>query len=158
MIPPRPDKTFGDPASSPTNIISVPPRLDKTCSDPVSLPIEEIFTPTQTVTMFSRPFHAPLGTNITVTVVARLDNPGNPDLASVGVRVRQCCVVSDSDITNRDTVGKVGTPAGVEETSLNVQLTDHCDLATKSGDDFVYYLRLSIDSPNQNVVLDYRVE
>jgi hypothetical protein len=134
-----------------------PPRTEKTCSNPISLPFSDAFAPSRTVTAFSLPFHVPEGTTITIELAANLDAHGDPDLASVGIGVRQCCDVSDSDITDRDTIGKVGGPDGGPITFLTLPLPNKCVLASKFGDDFIYYVRIRIFSSNQNVGVAYAV-
>ncbi|MGK4580249.1 hypothetical protein [Kitasatospora sp. HPMI-4] len=137
----------------------IDPRTSKSCSDPLSLDpsgIQESFKASATVVMFSPAFHAAIGRSITVAVDAQLHDPGNPALATVGFTVRQCCDISDSDITNQ-VVGPVGDSGSPMHTESSVTLSDQCTLATHFGSDCIYYIRFKIASSAQAVNLSYSV-
>ncbi|MFE6747431.1 hypothetical protein ACFVGM_16370 [Kitasatospora purpeofusca] len=135
-------------------------RTDKSCSGSRALPISESFAATTTATLFSPPFHASAGTTINVQLLAELDDPnGIPGNGTVGVSVRQCCDVSDSDITGQ-TVGRIGPAGSPEATQLTATLSDACTLSTHpAGNDseFVYYLRLRISDSFDRVKLSYSI-
>ncbi|MDY0813135.1 hypothetical protein [Kitasatospora purpeofusca] len=139
----------------------IAPRTDKSCGGSRTLPISESFTASTTVTMFSPAFRASAGTVINVQLLAELDDPnGIPGNGSVGVTVHQCCDVVDSQISQQQTIGRIGPPGSPEATSLSVALFDACNLSTHpDGDDsqFVYYLRLRISDSFDRVKLSYSI-
>ena len=132
-------------------------RTDSVCSGASALPIGETFVPNTTATLYSLPFHAAAGTRITVGLDAELETSGNPALASVGVDVKQCCDLVNSDVTTDQTIGGVGDTGHPAHTPLSVTLPDNCTLSTHVGTDCVYYLRLRIASTLQAVRLSYTV-
>ncbi|GAA3050373.1 hypothetical protein GCM10020000_33960 [Streptomyces olivoverticillatus] len=86
----------------------VPPRTDKSCGNPVGLPVSETFTPQRTITMYSPAFHSPDTRTLNVDLAGELDDPsGSPALGSVGVQVFQCCDVRDSEIMPQ-VIGSIG--------------------------------------------------
>jgi hypothetical protein len=138
--------------------MTTPPRTDKTCDHSRTLPINEDFTQSTTVTMYSPPFHVPEGTTISIDLAAQLADPsGNPALATVGVDVVQCCKVSDSRITDQQTIGRVGPAGSPEHKGLNLTLPNKCSLPSTEGSDLIYYLRLRIASSSYDVLLSYSV-
>jgi hypothetical protein len=132
-------------------------RTVKSCQSPVGLPFSETFHASTTVVVFSRPFHAPVGQIISITIQAERDDVEDvAPLGTVGVSVRQCCDVSDSDHTPQ-VIGAVGAAGSPASTQTSVTLRNACTFATHHGDDNVYYLRLKIASQLQAVRLSYSV-
>ena len=137
--------------------VAIDPRTDKSCSNPVALPISEAFRAHTTVVMFSPPFHAAIGRNITIKVEAEMADPlSNPALGSVGVSVHQCCVVLD-EVHTAQVIGGIGPAGSPESTQTMVTLRDACTLTTHHDSDCVYYLRLRISSSTEPVRLSYTV-
>jgi hypothetical protein len=144
----EPPQNIGQPAA---NL-----RQDSSCDNPGALPITETFPAHTTATIYSPPFHAAAGGTINIDLAAELDQVGKPELGTVGVQVFQCCSVSDSEIKEQ-VIGSIGMPGQPVHTKVSVKLSDQCTLSTKSGNDFVYYLRLRIASQLQAVKLSYSV-
>lgn len=135
--------------------LDVPPRTDKSCGNPVGLPVSETFTPQRTITMYSPAFHSPDTRTLNVDLAGELDDPsGNPALGSVGVQVFQCCDVRDSEIMPQ-VIGSIGPAGSPAHKSASTSLANKCTIPTKFNNEYVYYLRLRVADSTDAVRLSY---
>ncbi|MEW6737757.1 MAG: DUF4157 domain-containing protein [Acidobacteriota bacterium] len=127
-------------------------RTDKTCSGAVALPVSETFPEFARGTVYSLPFHAAKGYTIKVKVTAEYEPRAGDTVPSYeeyfGVRVHQCCCLSD-EIIRAQEIQAIGN-GGPSTISFSFELPDKCTCSTEVGDDFVYYLRIR-NSGNQGI-------